>query len=329
MKAAVVTKFGEAPRYSEVPEPQAMDGDEVVVDVLAAALSPRVRSQAAGAHYTSTDELPLIPGIDGVGRLPSGKLIYFLLPDTSKGAMAERTTVDVRRTVPLPEQADPVKFAAMMNPVMASWVALRRRIRFRRGRSVLILGATGNAGRCAVQVAKRLGASEIIAVGRGAERMRDLTPLGATRIIELGDDESSKRELADAGKDVDVVIDFLWGEPTKHALYAIIPSRTNDEQLLTWIQIGSVAGLESPIPSAALRAANLQIIGSGQGSVPPRDYRKEVEALTSEVLKGTFDTPAREVPLSEVETAWADTTSSERIVIVPKTAGPKPKTAVR
>jgi NADPH:quinone reductase-like Zn-dependent oxidoreductase len=317
MKAAVVTKFGDAPRYADAPEPEATSEHEVVVEVLAAALSPRVRSQATGAHYTSTDELPLIPGIDGVGRLPDGRLIYFLLPDTNKGAIAERTTVDTRRAVPLPEDADPVKLAAVMNPAMASWVALRRRITFQKGQSVLIFGATGNAGRCGVQVARRLGASRIIAVGRGAERMRDLARLGATRIIELGDDESVEHELADAGKDVDVVLDFLWGEPTKDALYAIIPNRTEDEQLLTWIQIGSVAGLESPIPSAALRAVNLQLIGSGQGSVTPRDYRDEVEELASEVLKGTFDTAVRQIPLSEVETAWADTASSGRIVIVP------------
>lgn len=34
------------------------------------------------------------------------------------------------------------------------------------------------------------------------------------------------------------------------------------------IQVGSVAGPESSIPSAALRATRLQLIGSGQGSVP-------------------------------------------------------------
>ena len=317
MKAAVVTKFGEAPRFTEAAEPRATGGDELVVEVLAAALSPRVRSQAAGAHYTSTDELPLIPGIDGVGRLPDGALIYFLLPDTNKGAMAERTTVDMRRAVPLPRDADPVKFAAVMNPAMASWVALRRRIAFRRGQNLLVLGATGNAGRCAVQVAKHLGADQIIAVGRGAERMPDLGRLGANRIIELSDDESVEHELADAGKNVDVVLDFLWGEPTKNALYAIIPNRTNAERLLTWIQIGSVAGLEAPIPSAALRAINLQLIGSGQGSVAPRDYRDEVEELVPEVIRGTFDTPVRQIPLREVEAAWADTASSERIVIVP------------
>ncbi len=59
--------------------------NEILVDVVAAGLHTRVRSQANGSHYTSTDELPLIPGIDGVGRLPDGQLVYFVAPDTSFG----------------------------------------------------------------------------------------------------------------------------------------------------------------------------------------------------------------------------------------------------
>jgi hypothetical protein len=70
MHAAVVTTFDTAPRYQEFPAPVPADEDEMLVDVLAAGLHPRVRSQANGSHYTSTDELPLVPGIDGVGRGP-------------------------------------------------------------------------------------------------------------------------------------------------------------------------------------------------------------------------------------------------------------------
>lgn len=318
MKAAVVTAFGESPRYIEVAEPITAGEEEVVVDVLAAALSPRVRSQAAGSHYTSTGDLPLIPGIDGVGRLPDGGLVYFLLPDTTRGSMAERVAIDRRRSVPLPVDADPIQIAVTMNPAMASWVALRQRSTFEPGQNVLVLGATGSAGRAAVQVAHRLGAGAIIAVGRHAVRMEDLTQHGATTIIELeAEPDPVAHNLAEAGKDVDVVLDFLWGEPASKALYAIVPNRARDEQLLTWIQIGSVAGRESPIPSAALRATNLRIVGSGQGSVAPRVYRQEIEALAREIHAGTFVTAARRVPLREVESAWADTPTTDRIVIVP------------
>ena len=306
MKAAIVTTFGEPPVYADAPEPVAASGDEAVVEVLAAALSPRVRSQAAGTHYTSGEDLPLIPGIDGVGRLPDGKLVYFLLPDTNRGAMAERTVVDLRRTVPLPASADPVAVAAVMNAAMASWVALRRRVKMRRGARVLILGATGSAGSQAIAVARHLGAREVIGAARDPERVR-----GADRAVGLG------AELAEAGARVDIVLDFLWGDVTREALYAIIPARADEEQLLTWVQIGSMAGLEAPIPSAALRAVNLRMVGSGQGSVPGRAYRREVGSLAKEVVRGTFSVPARAVPLSDVAAAWANTASPERLVLVP------------
>lgn len=318
MKAALVTTFGENPRYADVPEPTATENDEVVVDVLASALSPRVRSQAAGSHYTSTGDLPLTPGIDGVGRLTDGTLVYFLLPDTNKGSMAERVTIDRRRAVPLAADADPAQIAAAMNPAMASWVALRQRITFEPGQSIMVLGATGNAGRSGVEVAHRLGAGDIIAVGRGAKRMQDLGQHGVTSIIDLDEEAAAvTQKLSEGGKAVDVVLDFLWGEPTSKALYAIIPNRTCDEQLLNWIQIGSVAGRESCIPSAALRAVNLRIIGSGQGSVEPRAYRQEIETLAKEIHAGNFNINIRRIPLSDVEKAWADSTSAERLVIIP------------
>ncbi len=143
--------------------------------MLAAGLHPRVRSQANGSHYTSTDELPLVPGIDGVGRGPDGLLRYFLLPDARVGAMAERTVIDTRRSVVLPESCDPVAVAAAMNPAMSSWVALRQRIEFRAGQDVLVLAATGNAGQLAVQIAKLLGARlAIVGSGQGSVSTREI-----------------------------------------------------------------------------------------------------------------------------------------------------------
>lgn len=284
--------------------------------MLAAGLHPRVRSQADGSHYTSTDELPLVPGIDGVARTPDGKLWYFILPDTRLGSMAEQTVIDLRRSVELPEGTDPVQIAAAMNPAMSSWIALRRRIDFKRGQSVLILGATGNAGRLAIQVAKTLGASRVTAVGRGADR---LSELGADAIVSLdGDERAVSEALGEAGKDVDVVIDYLWGQPTHDALYAIVPRRVDDDQALSWIQIGSVAGTESSIPSAALRATRLQIVGSGQGSVSTRDIVSELADLAVAVNSHAFTIGARAVPLSDVEQAWTEAgTSADRIVITP------------
>ena len=314
-----MTAFGRPPDLGEFPRPEPAGPDEVLVDVLAAGLHPRVRSQAAGSHYSSTDELPLVPGIDGVGRTDDGTLRYFILPDTTMGSMAEQTVVDLRRSIELPAGTDPVRIAAAMNPAMSSWLALRRRIEFTAGQALLVLGATGNAGRLAVQVARHLGAAHVVAVGRRAERLTEVARLGADRTVSLdGDPDMVAANLGEAAKDVDVVLDYLWGQPTADALRAIIPRRSDDTQLLTWVQLGSVAGLESPIPSAALRATRLQIVGSGQGSVPTREIVAELPNLAAEIDTGAFTVDARPVPLADVEQAWVDgATSPERIVIVP------------
>ena len=137
MFAAVVSSFDRPPRYREHPEPRPVNGHEQVIEVLASGLHPRVLSQADGTHYTSGVALPLVPGIDGVGRTAAGALGYFILPDTTDGALAERTVVDLRRSVALPASTDPVHVAAAMNPAMSSWIALRRRIDLQPGASVL------------------------------------------------------------------------------------------------------------------------------------------------------------------------------------------------
>ena len=171
--------------------------------MLAVGLHPRVRSGAAGRHYTSTGTLPMIPGVDGVGRLPDGGLVYFAVPDDVWGSMAEQAVVDPRRTVPLPDDADVAKVAAAMNPAMSAWVALRRRVPLEPGQSVLVLGATGNAGTMAVQVARRLGAGRVVGAGRNPERLAALAAVGADEVVALDDDaEGTAARLAQAAAEV-------------------------------------------------------------------------------------------------------------------------------
>ncbi|MNI86910.1 hypothetical protein D3C73_1440490 [compost metagenome] len=98
----------------------------------------------------------------------------------------------------------------------------------------------------------------------------------------------------------------------------ILTRRSDRSRLLTWIQIGSVAGADAVIPSAALRSANFQIIGSGQGSVTPAGYMAEFPALIDAIADGKLTTNPVVFPLSSVEDVWnAPADSQQRIVFVP------------
>ena len=219
--------------------------------------------------------------------------------------MAEKAVIDVRRTVPLPDDADVEKIAAAMNPAMSSWVALRRRVPIEAGQSVLVLGATGNAGTMAVQVAKRLGAGRVVGAGRDADRLRALTDVGADDIVQLTeDDDATAAALAEAAAEVDIVIDYLWGKPAEQAIMALLTARSDRSRALNWIQIGAMAGPTLELPSVALRSANLRIQGNGQGAVSTEGYLAELPSLIDEIDSGTLKIAARTVPLRDVESAW-------------------------
>jgi NADPH:quinone reductase-like Zn-dependent oxidoreductase len=320
MYAAVVRSFDQPPRYEAYETPEPKGPDETLVDVLAVGLHPRVRTGASGQHYTSTGTLPMIPGIDGVGRLADGRQVYFVAPDDAWGSMAERAIVDLRRTVPLPESVDVAKVAAAMNPAMSAWVALRRRVPLERGQSVLVLGASGNAGAMAVQVAKRLGAGRVVGAGRNKERLAGLAAIGVDEIVVLDDDpEVTAERLANAAAEVDIVVDYLWGEPAAIAMMAMLKARGDRSRAMDWIQIGSMAGPTIELPSVALRSANLRIQGNGQGAVSTAAYLAELPSLVEEIDAGTIEVKAREVPLADVEKAWSEPEApGVRTVLMPR-----------
>src|SRR5712692_1761821 len=181
MKAAVIHALGQPPRFEDFPEPTAGEG-EVGVNVRAAGLHPFVRAQASGSQSGSPNVFPQIPGIDGVGSLDDGTRVYFDKARPPYGTMAERCVVLREMIFPIPDRLDDLTAAALFNPGLTSWLAFTR-AQLTKGETVLIVGATGAAGKLAVQIAKRLGAGKVIVLGRNAQVLNELPPLEADRHV--------------------------------------------------------------------------------------------------------------------------------------------------
>src|SRR6201995_3017612 len=123
VNAAVVTSFAEPPHYQQFDLP-APSQDEVLADVLAVGLHPRVRSGAGGRHYTSSGSLPMIPGVDGVGRLPDGRVVFFAAGDDLRGTMAAKPRGSRRRSVARPAVSFLAEVAGAVIPAVPSSLAL-------------------------------------------------------------------------------------------------------------------------------------------------------------------------------------------------------------
>jgi NADPH:quinone reductase-like Zn-dependent oxidoreductase len=317
MHAAMVEEFASPPRYRETAAPVAGDG-EVLLQVRAAALSNLVRGQASGSHYSS-GKLPFIAGNDGVGVAPDGIRCYFIGPRAPFGSMAEYTVVSQARTIPLPPNLDDAVGAALGNPGLATWGAMLGRAKLQPGEAVLVNGATGTAGKQAIQVAKYLGASKIIATGRNLQALEHLAGLGADETIPLDQpEENLLRSFRAALAQVQVVLDYLWGPSAELMLKAAAGHGAPEgEPRIRFVQIGSISGDTITLPGGVLRSGGIELLGSGLGSLSSQQILQSLRTMFAATAKVQFEIDIDRVPLAKVEEAWARKGDERRIVFIP------------
>src|SRR4051794_8992054 len=212
MKAALVEQIGQPPVVGEAAEPQRGAG-HALVQVTAAAINPIDISISLGRFYGGSPEVPYVMGREAVGRvlegdkLEPGTQIWF--QNAVPGGFAEYALADEDQAIVLPDGTDHALAAGLGIAGLTGWLAVEWRAHVRGGERVLVLGATGVVGLVAVQAARILGASRVVAAGRNADALQGLLELGATEIRTLDQD---------FGGPYDVVIDPLWGEPAAKAV---------------------------------------------------------------------------------------------------------------
>jgi NADPH:quinone reductase-like Zn-dependent oxidoreductase len=319
MNAAVLHSFANPPRFESFEEPVALE-NEVLVRVHAAALHPIVRAMASGVHYGAHVKFPSVAGLDGTGELADGRRVYFGALRKPFGSMAEVAVASY--WVPIPDALDYETAAAMVNPAMSSWLALRLRARIVAGESVLVLGATGAAGRLAVPIAKILGAKRVIAVGRNLRVLQQLQSQGADEIVSLhqSDDALVKTLRAASGLDadgggVDIVLDYLWGRPAECLIQALTrKGLAGSAPRIRFIQIGDSAGKTIPVAGAAFRSSAMELIGSGAGAFRLDGVADELNLLLRTAAEHKLHIDVDTEPLSNVEAAWNKDRGSRRLV---------------
>jgi NADPH:quinone reductase-like Zn-dependent oxidoreductase len=317
MKAAIVVEAGQAPVYGDFTDPAPAPGQSLI-RVTASSISHVTKSRASGAHYSSDGVLRFIPGIDGTGIGEDGRRVYFLSPEKPYGAMAEFCIVDDRHRFALPDGLSDDSAAAMAIPGMSSWAALVERAHLRAGETVLINGATGAAGRLAIQIAKHLGARKVIATGRQTRSFDDLRLLGADVTVPLIQDRDALENAfkSEFRQGVDIVLDYLWGMSAETLVIAA--AKAGPEGVpIRYVEIGSISAPSITLPSAALRSSALQLMGSGIGSIPFPDLLKAIRGVLEAAPSAGFKIATERVPLADVTRAWATEETGSRIVLIP------------
>ena len=284
MRAAQITELGSPPQVAEAPEP----GNESI-EVLAVALNPIDRAVAAGKFYGGHPPLPYVPGCECVGREPGGRIVWTFgdgLGLARNGTVAERAAPG-GVVAEVPDGADPALAAALGIAGLAGWIPIALRAPVRPDDRVLMLGATGTAGRVAIQAAKLLGAAHVVAAGRDPERLQQAVGLGADETVALDGDFGEPT----------YVFDPLCGEPLEKAVAAAAPGARI-------VQLGQSAGAAATLTSAAIRSKQLEIYGHSNFAVPPDVIAEQYRTLVGHAMAGDIRLDVERIGLDEIAAAW-------------------------
>ena len=221
MRAVQITEFGgpEVLVVTDVPDPVPGD-NEVLIEVSRAGVNYADTHQIEDS-YLASPTLPLIPGGEVVGTTADGRRIAAMI---GHGGYAEKAVVNEAMTFDVPAGVDDVSAVALLVQGLTAWFLLKKVTHFEAGESVVVHAAAGGVGSLAVQLAKSLGAGQVIATASTQEK-RDLAlSLGADVAIDPAVEDLTAAIIeANGGKRVDVVLEMTGGTVTDQSLAALAP----------------------------------------------------------------------------------------------------------
>lgn len=221
MRAVQITEFGgpEVLKLVELADPVAADG-QVLVEVDSAGVNYADTHQVENS-YLQASTLPMIPGAEVVGRLADGTRVAAL---AISGGYCEKAVAHPGLMFPLPDDVTDGQALALMIQGLTAWHLLRTCTHLQPGESVVVHAAAGGVGTLAIQLAKRWGAGNVIAVASSKDKLDLARELGADQLVLAGEpDLKAALQEANRGKKVDIVLEMVGGATFDASLAALAP----------------------------------------------------------------------------------------------------------
>ncbi len=268
MKAIQITAFGgiDGLKYVELPVPTPVD-DQVLIEVKASGVNFVDVRQRQGTYQRPETKvgslrLPHIPGFQVVGVVkavgPQGdrslleKRVLAMVPD---GGYAQYTLARANLTFPLSPSVDDAHMAVLPNQGITAYLALCVSTRVRPGERVLVHAAGGGVGSLGVQIAKILGASQVIATAGTEEKRAFARSLGADVVTDYKKPGWTKEVLeATQGQGVDVLLESIGGEMFHQNFECLAPFGR-------YVLYGSTSGPGAPLEPRQLMQKAHALIG--------------------------------------------------------------------
>ncbi len=188
------------------------EGVNLVIDVRAAGVCFPDLLLTKGEYQLKLSP-PFVPGLEAAGVVrsaPAGSGFHVGERVSAFGVLgcyAEQVAVPVSNVVRSPAELDDAEAVSLLVNYNTMYFALARRASMRPGGTVLVLGAAGGVGTAAVQIAKAMGAGQVIAVVHREGAIDYVASLGADVVLPLTDGWVEQVHEHTYGRGVDIVVD--------------------------------------------------------------------------------------------------------------------------
>ncbi|OBI45948.1 quinone oxidoreductase [Mycobacterium kyorinense] len=274
--------------------------DTVVVDVCAAGVCFPDLLLSRGEYQLKLPP-PFIPGMEAAGvvrwapeesgvRVGERVSAFGVL-----GGFAEQVVVPVDNVIRSPAELDDAEAVSLLVNYNTMYFALTRRAAMRPGDTVLVLGAAGGVGTAAIQVAKAMGACEVIAVVHRSGATEFVESLGADVVLPLTEGWAQAVRDVTYGRGVDIVVDPVGGDAFDDAIRVLAV----DGKLLV---IGFAAGGIPTVKVNRLLLRNVSVVGVAWGEYlnkVPGSAKLFAWGLSELVALGLKPPPPQRYPLSD------------------------------
>jgi len=220
MKAIQITKFGgpDVMELVDLPDPIASDGEELI-DVSCIGINYADTHQTENS-YLSKQTLPLIPGLEVVGKTASGRRV---LASATTGGYAQKALSPKAMCVDIPDGVSDEQAIAMLVQGTTAWHILKTMAHVKPGESVVVQAGAGGVGTLAIQLAKMWGA-KVIAVTSTEAKNELAKSLGADATVDANSaDLAAAMIAANGGKRVDIVLEMVGGKTFDSSLEVLAP----------------------------------------------------------------------------------------------------------
>ena len=220
MKAIQITKFGgpEVLELVDLPDPVPGESEELI-DVTCIGINYADTHQTENS-YLSKQELPLIPGLEVVGKTQSGRRV---LASASTGGYAQKVVAHKAMCVDIPDSVSDGQAVAMLVQGTTAWHILKTMAHVQPGETVVVQAAAGGVGSLAIQLAKMWGGLVFAAASGDAQNGLALS-LGGVDVVDANSSDLAAAMLAaNGGKKVNIVLEMVGGKTFDASLEALAP----------------------------------------------------------------------------------------------------------